>query len=106
MTLRAKYLYILDKQPVESILSVLSKTLSLDPDNKEAMKLLKGIKKTILIKNSGNNEFSERNWTECIDKYKEFLELTNQVCCSFRIGIPCIKVLSNRANVYSKVINE
>ena len=104
MTLRAKFLYILDKQPVESIISVLSKTLSLDPDNKAAFTLLKGIKKANSIKVAGNEFFSQKNWIGAIDKYTEFLDFIKELGNSFAIGVQYIKVLSNRGNVYSKVI--
>jgi DnaJ family protein C protein 7 len=103
MALRAKYLYILDKQPVESILSILSKTLSLDPDNKEAFALLKGIKKVNGIKNKGNDAFSKRDWSESLQFYGQCLDLMNELGKAFSVGVPYAKVLSNRGNVYSKM---
>jgi DnaJ family protein C protein 7 len=103
MTLRAKYLYILDKQPVESIISILSKTLSFDPDNKEAFGLLKGLKKVNGIKNNGNEAFSKREWNESFNFYNQCLDLMNSLGKTFSIGVPYAKVLSNRGNVYSKM---
>ena len=95
MTLRAQLLYKLDKQPVDQILKVLVRTLSLDPDNAAARILLKKIKNWEAIKKAGNDAFGASDWNTAKEKYTEFLTLAE--------GVPRAKGLSNRANVFSKL---
>jgi DnaJ family protein C protein 7 len=96
--LRAHLIYLLDKQPANQILTHLSKNLAMDPDCKSLKTLLKSLKRLEAIKSEGNEAFGQREWDKALEKYSEFLETSGAD------GIPRVKVLSNRANVYSKVI--
>ena len=93
--LRCQVLYLQERHPSDKILNLLSQTLSLDPENKKVIKLFRELKSLETIKKMGNEAFGKGEWENACAKYSEFL-LKGQ-------GVPKAKVLSNRANTYSKV---
>ncbi|KAJ3271017.1 hypothetical protein HK104_004768, partial [Borealophlyctis nickersoniae] len=97
LVLRAQILYMLDSQPSASIQQVLQKALRLDPDNKRARQLLKKMKNLEAIKTEGNEAFSKGRMADAHEAYTRYLEADEDG------GIMKVKVLSNRANVRSKL---
>jgi hypothetical protein len=94
--LRAEIIYLLDRQPAEQVLGLLTRTLQMDPDNAPARVLFKKLKAWEALKKAGNEAFTKGAYAEALEKYNAFLDAGVS-------GKPKAKVLSNRATVYSKV---
>ncbi|KAH6564547.1 hypothetical protein BASA50_008774 [Batrachochytrium salamandrivorans] len=97
LVLRARTMHLLDSHPATTIVQYLSQALTFDPDNKDARSLFKHIKAVEAIKQEGNDAFSKSNWADALSHYENYLvEDVNG-------GVIKAKVLSNRANVLSKL---
>ncbi|EGF83742.1 hypothetical protein BATDEDRAFT_18168 [Batrachochytrium dendrobatidis JAM81] len=97
LVIRARTMHLLDSHPVSTIIQYLTQALTFDPDNKDARALHKHIKSIEALKQEGNDAFSKSNWTEALESYEKYLS------ADANGGVVRAKVLSNRANVLSKL---
>ncbi|KAJ3187726.1 hypothetical protein HDU85_006119 [Gaertneriomyces sp. JEL0708] len=94
---RAQVAYLQESQTVDIIQRLLIQALSFDPDNSEAKELLRKIKRLEQFKTAGNDAFKAGSYQEALEAYDRFLEADNEC------GVMRVKVLSNRATVWSKL---
>ena len=94
--LRVKTMHLLDSHPFPTIQQYIAQCLTFDPDHQDARSLLKRIRQLESIKKSGNDFFKQGSYQDALEEYNRFLNENPE-------GISKVKVLSNRATVYSKV---
>uniref|UniRef100_A0A7S1NNI6 J domain-containing protein n=1 Tax=Eutreptiella gymnastica TaxID=73025 RepID=A0A7S1NNI6_9EUGL len=73
LTMRAKALFYCGQQHITKATEHLTRALSQDPDDRNAVKLLKQIRHFENLKAKGNDAFKNKKWTEAIDAYTETL---------------------------------
>ncbi|RKO92667.1 hypothetical protein BDK51DRAFT_11364, partial [Blyttiomyces helicus] len=97
LTTRARIVFLLDTHPSTTIIQILQRALSSDPDHKRARLMLRKIKTLEAMKKEGNDAFARSDWEAATAAYTKYLEANDDG------GVQKVKVLSNRANVRSKV---
>ncbi|KAJ3122256.1 hypothetical protein HK100_012071 [Physocladia obscura] len=97
LALRAVVLYLNDSHSLDHVVKVLANALTYDPDNKRARVFLKKIKSLEAAKKEGNEAYGAANWELAESKYNAWLQDDTVG------GVVRVKVLSNRAMVFSKI---
>ena len=103
LVLRARAIFLLDTSAQQAI-NHLTQSLSFDPDNTKARVLLRKIRRLEAIKVEGNEFFKQLQYEGALEKYTEWLateEADSDPLASGGVGR--VKILSNRAIVYSKM---
>jgi DnaJ family protein C protein 7 len=96
MYIRAKTMFLLDSHSAADINTLLTTSLSFDPDNSTVRSFWRQLKKLDKAKQAGNDAFKLGDYPTALTAYSEVI----QECEG---GVLLAKVLSNRAIVYSKL---
>ncbi|KAI9338394.1 hypothetical protein DFJ73DRAFT_628649 [Zopfochytrium polystomum] len=103
LTLRAELLYLNDSHGLPHIQQVLQKALTFDPDNRNALTLLRRIKHLESVKKEGNDAYQNGDNASAEALYSKFLDEDSNSGSPGAMGVVRVKVLSNRATVRSKL---
>jgi DnaJ family protein C protein 7 len=98
MYIRAKTMFLLDSHSVADINTLLTTSLSFDPDNSTVRSFWRQLKKLDKSKQTGNDAFKTGDYQVALVAYSEVIEECEG-------GVLLAKVLSNRAIVHSKLGN-